>query len=557
MKGNDYPLIAQIVNTIADDFVSYNAELNRDRKSGSIEAMDNQVQAARASLASADEAMRQFREANPSIGETSTLGSSMTEVANLEGSSSSLTRSIDEATALKARCTGTTNVEDQITTLFEAITYLTTRQSVAAPALQLELNDVSMEKRRVDADYAPQHPAVIENRKKIARVASNISKALSDLIEKMRSESTSVSMRKNTLSEEFKKLPTKELRYSELERRRALASAFYSNLLMQVNANKVMEDGKGGGVTVLDLAVPPTPPGKLQTMMQLLLIGLAIALSAGFGPPVGLDYLDKRARCEDDCRRFTSLPYLEGIPMGEDTEKRKKTDKDTIDPLLVTASFEPKAFDEMYRSLRTKILLHLSKEKNKMLVITSLNMGEGKSLTASNISIVMAQQKLRTLLIDGDIRRGVQHHSFVLQKKPGLAEILSSPDELTSMPIQSMIQQTHIPNLSLLACGTPVPNPAECMNSQKFRDLTSMVAEWFDVIILDTPPIKVAVDATILPDGFNHYILVVKAAKTNVVAFEKKINEFPGLRKKILGIVLNGASIDKKMTNYTYSYYNR
>jgi capsular exopolysaccharide synthesis family protein len=209
----------------------------------------------------------------------------------------------------------------------------------------------------------------------------------------------------------------------------------------------------------------------------------------------------------------------------------------------------------MYRSLRTKILLHLQSEAHKMLVVTSLNVAEGKSLTASNLSIVMAQQKLRTLLIDGDMRKGVQHHSFVLEKKPGLSELLSSPDDLINLPINTFLQKTHIPNLSLLSCGMPIPNPAECMNSNKFRNLVSVLTKWFDVVVLDTPPLRVAVDAAILPEAFDHYIIVARAAKTSLDALEKKVNDFPGLRQKVLGIVLNGSPVDKKMYNYAYSYY--
>jgi capsular exopolysaccharide synthesis family protein len=297
-------------------------------------------------------------------------------------------------------------------------------------------------------------------------------------------------------------------------------------------------------------------PGRLQTLLRLLLLGVGVGLLFGFGPCLGLDYLDKRARNEDDCRRFSFLPFLEGIPANQSGKNKAKIDKGKLDPRLVDSGFEPGLFDDMYRSLRTKILLHLHGEAHKMLVVTSLNIGDGKSLTASNIAIVMAQQKLKTLLIDGDLRRGVQHHSFLLEKNPGLSEILSSPDDLASMPISSTIQKTHVPNLSLLSSGLPIPNPAECMNSQKFRDLASMLGEWFEVIILDTPPLLAAVDAAMLPDVFNHYIFVARVAKTDIAALDKKVNEFPGLRQKILGIVLNGIPMDKKMSAYRYSYYH-
>ena len=556
LKGFDYPLTTRTVNAIADDFVVRNADMKRNKKSDAVQVLEKQLQSARSDLAGAEAAMRQFREANPSVGATSGIGISMSEASNLENSASSLKRSIDDAVALQSRCTAGLTVEDQITAMYEATTFLSTHQSVAAPVLQVELNEAANEKHRVDADYAPQHPLAIENRKKIARLVSNVSKALSDVIEKMRADLSVATTRKGVLSEEFQKLPAKELRYAELERRRATLAGLYSDLLARYNVNRMSEASQGGDVFVIDHAVVPVPPSKLQTMSQLLLIGLAISLGIGFGPPAGLDYLDKRARNEGDCRRFSTLPFLESIPTKEgDAKKRKRADREKLDDRLVAASFEPGIFDEMYRSLRTKILLHLHDESHKMLVVTSLNVSEGKSLIASNLGIVMAQQKLRTLLIDGDMRRGVQHHSFVLEKHPGLSEILSSPDDITTLPLNTFFQKTHIPNLSLLACGMPIPNPAECMNSNKFRDLTPVLAEWFDVVVLDTPPLRVAVDAAILPEAFNHYIIVARAAKTNIDALEKKINEFPGLRQKVLGIVLNGAPIDSRMHNYAYSYY--
>jgi tyrosine-protein kinase Etk/Wzc len=556
LKGTDYPLSTKTVNVIADEFVTRNADSKRSKKSDAVQVLERQLQSARSDLSNAETSMREFREQNPSVGASSVLGSSVAEVSNLENSLASLQRSIDDALRLQSRCTGGLNVDDQISAMFEGITFLSTRQSVAAPALQLELSEAANEKRRVDADYSAQHPLVIENRKKIARLASNVSKALSDVVDKMRSDAASASSKKNALSEEFQKLPAKELRYAELERKQSICAELYSNLLARYNVNRMSEASQGGDVFVVDHAVVPSAPDRLMTLSKLLSIGFVFALFLGFGPPAGFDYLDKRARNEGDCRRLSTMPFLEGIPIKPVTDKKKNPDKEKLDAHLVTAGFEPDVFDEMYRSLRTKILLHLHGEAHKMLVVTSLNPGEGKSLTASNISIVMAQQKLRTLLIDGDMRRGVQHHSFVLEKNPGLSEILASPDDLTTLPVNSFIQKTHIPNLSLLACGRLIPNPAECMNSVKFRDLISMLGEWFDVVVLDTPPLRVAVDAAILPEAFNHYIIVARAAKTNLDALERKINDFPGLRQKVLGIVLNGAPVDTKMHNYTYSYYH-
>lgn len=555
LKGSDYPLITKTLNTIADDFVTNNAQLKRSKKSGDVQVLEKQLEAAKYDLNGADEAMRRFREANPSVGATSIMAPSISEVTNLENSVATISRSIDETVALQSRCNAAIGTEEQFTALFEAITYLSTHQSAAAPGLQVELNEANNEKRRIDADYSPQHPLAIENRKKVERLTARISQALSEVIEKMRTDVALATNKKSNLSAEFQKLPEKEMRYAELERKRSTLAELYSSMLARYNVNKMSETSQTGDVIVLDHAVAALAPGRLETLLRLLLIGVGVGLVMGFGPCIGLDYLDKRARSEDDCRRFSFLPFLEGIPAKRDLNKRDKVEKGKLDRRLVDSGFEPGLFDDMYRSLRTKILLHLHDEAHKMLVVTSLNMGDGKSLTASNIAIVMAQQKLKTLLIDGDLRRGVQHHSFLLEKNPGLSEILSSPDDLASMPISTIIQKTHIPNLSLLSCGLPIPNPAECMNSQKFRDLTSMLGEWYEVVILDTPPLLAAVDAAMLPAAFNHYLMVARVAKTDIVAIDKKVNEFPGLRKKILGMVLNGVAMDKKLSTYRYTYY--
>jgi polysaccharide biosynthesis transport protein len=557
LRGKDYPFTTLVVNEIANEYVAHNAEVRRDAKNENVAILDKQLQEAKNNLAWSENAVRIFREAHPNVGVTNVTSSSMTEVATLENSINSIKNSIDEAGALQARCQ-VANIDDitddKMTALYEAVTYLLSHQSGAAQALQSELNDVSIDKKRVDVEYAPQHPRVIENRKKIVRIAVNILKALSDVNGKMRTDAINSVNKRDALAAQNQKLPAQELQITDLMRKRDNAEELYTNLLSRYNINRVSVSTNSNDIIVLDYAVIPGTPGRIQILFRLILIGFAFALCIGFGPAILFDFFDKRARNEDDCRRLTRLLFLEGIPFNNETKSDKPL-KDKLDSKLVAAGFDPGYFDDMYRSLRTKVLLNLHGEAHKMIVVTSLNAGDGKSLTASNLSIVMAQQKLNTILIDGDLRRGVQHHSFLLEKKPGLAEILSSPDEITSMPVNSFIKKTHIPNLSLLSCGMPIPNPAECMSSQKFRDLTSMLSEWFDVLILDTPPLMAAVDAAMLPDAFRHYIVVAKVARTNIPAIDKKIDEFLGLREKIMGIVLNGTPMTKKMYSYHYSYY--
>jgi protein-tyrosine kinase len=229
-----------------------------------------------------------------------------------------------------------------------------------------------------------------------------------------------------------------------------------------------------------------------------------------------------------------------------------------VDRKLITSDFSPDFTNELFRSLRTKIMLRLYEQPKKRIMITSYDMSEGKSLISANLAITMAQQKIPTVLIDGDIRRGVQHNSFVLQKKPGLSSFLFTEEPVTEAVVEELLQKTHIPNLSLISSGPNVPNPSELLGHPKLEQLLDHLGRRFDVIIFDTPPIGVAADAAQVCTQFDATVVIVKAGSTNVVDLRKKIDSFPLLKKNIIGLVLNMALFDRSMKKYKYSsyYYN-
>jgi capsular exopolysaccharide synthesis family protein len=197
-----------------------------------------------------------------------------------------------------------------------------------------------------------------------------------------------------------------------------------------------------------------------------------------------------------------------------------------------------------------------NKERVKSLFVTSLNPNEGKSLNAGNMAITFAQQKLPTLLIDADLRRGVLHNSFACKKKPGLSDILYSSADITDENIRKIIQQTHIPNLYLLSSGRPVPNPSEILGGQRGREIVSFLTKRFGFVIIDTPPIMVTADSVIISQYVESGLFVIGAGKTNVAEVKEKIYEYGDFGKKIIGILLNYAEDEIKKDRYQYSYYN-
>ena len=124
-------------------------------------------------------------------------------------------------------------------------------------------------------------------------------------------------------------------------------------------------------------------------------------------------------------------------------------DKKKIDPMLITSDYTQDIVNESFRALRSKILVDMENEKNYIIGFSSLQSNEGKSFVASNLAITFAQRRMSTLLIDGDMRRGVIHHSFVLNKKRGLSDLLFSADDISLDKVLNVCQRTHVPNLSI------------------------------------------------------------------------------------------------------------
>jgi capsular exopolysaccharide synthesis family protein len=255
----------------------------------------------------------------------------------------------------------------------------------------------------------------------------------------------------------------------------------------------------------------------------------------------------------DDVKSHLKLNVLGTIPQVafdsvydfQDHEKAK-----LIDQQLVTHDFSPTPISEAYRSLRTSIIYNKKVGRIQTLVLTSTSPGDGKSFTGANFSITLAQQKTSTLLVDTDLRRGVQHNTFGVPKEPGFSNYLCG-----QVIPADIINETHIPNLWMISCGSLVPNPSELLGSLQMRRFLDEMRRRFDVIIFDTPPLNAATDAVVLGTQVDGVAIVVRAGKTHREIARQKLELFQNLEAKIIGVILNGTSVDLAHEGYSYYHY--
>lgn len=228
--------------------------------------------------------------------------------------------------------------------------------------------------------------------------------------------------------------------------------------------------------------------------------------------------------------------------------KAQKNDKMLTLKRRLLAHNSPKdPVAEQYRTIRTNIQFSNVDQDIKTIVLTSSGAEEGKSTTSANLATVYAQQGLKVLLIDADLRKPTGHYTFRLENHIGLTNVLTRQSTLAQA-----VQESEIPHLSVLTSGPIPPNPSELLASAQMAELLKEMKKQFDMIIFDTPPILAVADAQILANQVDGTILVVSSGKTEKDAALKSKDLLSNAKGKLLGVVLNNRKVEEG--NYYYYY---
>lgn len=228
--------------------------------------------------------------------------------------------------------------------------------------------------------------------------------------------------------------------------------------------------------------------------------------------------------------------------------KRKKQTTTTNKMRHLIAKLNPRSpISEQYRAIRTNLQFSAIDEAIKTIVITSPGPSAGKSITAANLAVVYAQQGMKTLLIDADLRKPTVHYTFRLDNLRGLSSVL-----IGESSFEDAVEESDVDNLQVLSCGPVPPNPAELLASKRMRELIDYVSEYYDFVIVDMPPILAVTDAKIVSQYVNGTLFVVRSGMTDKEELGKAYEVMNDGKARILGAVLNDV---EKEDNAHYYYY--
>jgi tyrosine-protein kinase Etk/Wzc len=359
---------------------------------------------------------------------------------------------------------------------------------------------------------------------------------------------------------DLKRIPAKEIQLARLKRQAKVTEDIYTTLQSRMKEAQIVAAVQDPSVRVVDPAILPTRPVSPNVPIS---IALALILGLAMGGSIAFvkENLDTTIHTREELQLESgAVPVLGLIPRIRDLApstngarrglwwKRSEpgvTSAAALRSRLVAGRNPRSSASEAYRALRTNLAFAQPEKPPKTVVFTSAAPGDGKSTSSSNLAITLAQQGLRSIVIDADMRRGSMHQALDTTAQPGLSDYL-----LGGLSLEQVIRRIDLDGASFdfIPTGTLPPNPAELLASTRMQALLEHLEGEYDAVTFDAPPLNVVTDAAVLGARTDGVVLVVRAGVTDRAAVRYAFEQLSAVRARVLGCVLN--DVDMKRERY-------
>ena len=386
--------------------------------------------------------------------------------------------------------------------------------------------DLDMKKNEYAQRYDPAHP----------------------IMQAIKTQSDGLKAETAALNKQISQLPTMQQDYIRLARDVEIDNRLYVALLSNSQQLQITKAGITGTSVVIDRAVMPQSPSKPKKAL-VVAIGALAGLILGFALCQILGMISKVVRDPKKLEHETQLPTLAILPLDSDQEEHIGAMNGKV---FLLAKEKPSASSvEALRSLRTSLLFKLSeKRRSKVVLITSAVPSQGKSFIAANLSYLMAASGKRTLLVEADIRlASIKRYVEYDVTRPGLSTVLRD-----NLPVENAILKDVYPKMDYLPAGPVVRNPGDLLAADSMNAVIDSLAELYDIVIIDSPPLLPVHDARSLGKSSDVTLFVVRQDTVTVTEVHDAIDVFNKSGNTIDGTVFNGFVPSRMRYGYGYSY---
>jgi len=557
-NSKDPALAAAIANAIVESYREHAFVMKLDSIQNSVEWLKDNLAQERRMVETSEQALLNFREKNNIVTDFSTDTETVTSQKLAQ-----LNSQVVEAEA--ARTEAETRYKQAVAVALQPDRLDSIPEALANPIIQqIKATEVELVQRRSELSkkYGPLHRQMVtvqselktlqaKKEQEIQRIISSLNNTYQVTLAKEKTLKEALSAQKNDVFNQNKK----GIEYTGLYCDAEGAKAMYGLLLKRFKETSVMENLKIGNIRVVDKAKPPIKPirpRKLLYMLIALIIGLGVALGTAFL----LEYIDDAINTPEDVRQHLCIPFLGLIPLNQPKESAPKDAAKK--PPSLEAFYAPRSpITEAYRGIRTNIFYSLPEAEPQVMLVTSAIAQEGKTTSATNIAITMAQFGYRVLLLDCDFHRPQMRRLFSIAQDDGMTNLL-----VGNKTIEDVVCATDVPDLQVIPCGPIPPNPSEILGSKKMLAVIDELRHKFDKIIIDSAPVSAVTDSLMAARAVDGIVLVVRAGATPRKIVLNAVEALNGVGARVLGVVINGLDTHKAgyhyylnpQYNYHYGY---
>ncbi len=344
------------------------------------------------------------------------------------------------------------------------------------------------------------------------------------------------------------------LEYSRMQRSRMVLQQTYDLMMTKREETRVQAASETGGVKVIDPPFIPTEEEDPQTMLRLIMTVLIALMVASFGAYMA-DLFDNTIKSTEEIQKELNVSVLGMIPFINPKKVdfthgngHKPVISSSGKPYPIIAYMQPQDPSvESYRSLRTGLVFSAVDKPLECFTVSSADHADGKTLTSCNLSLAFAMGGKKTLLVDCDLRVPDQHRLYDVERTPGLSDLLVGQCEW-----DEVFRKTMHENLTVVPAGSRTPSPSDLLASESMNRFLMRAKQEYDTVILDAPPIHVAIDAKILTSKSDGLVLVALMEKNTMADLRSCIAQVDQVDGRLFGVVFNGIKVNKLSSKYYY-----
>lgn len=539
LGGHDPAQIAATVNAVAERFVAVAAGLKRDNLTELTRILGDQLAQAQANLRQAEASLKSFRVGavtTVAAGAGSVIESSQYPRDPMFAGLVDLKVNLDEVrrdrTAIERLLAPSTDPTVEVPVDALSMVGSVQRSTELVQGLR-DLTSKQAELRALRAHYTDANPPVRRLASEVDELAHRTVPALAaSLVAELRVRESELVQRVDAASSSIQKIPPLAVEESRLQRGVTLAEQTVTNLQARYEEARLAEISAIADVRLLDRAVEPQVP---VGHMRAILIFLAFwgGLGVGVAGAVLLDRTDRKVHYPEHVTRAMGLSILGAVPHVD----WRNGNRDAAATQVI----------ESLRGVRLNVVHRHGTAGPVRLTVTSPGKSDGKSFVASNLALAFADAGYRTLLVDGDVRRGRLHHTLSAARRPGLTELLEG-----SAPQDAAVQATRYKNLSFISCGLRSHAGPALLSSVAMARLLDALRASYEAIIVDSPPLAAGADGLALATVTGSLVLVLRTGVSDRELTETKLGALHHLPVRVLGAVLNDVRPGGAYRYYSY-----